>query len=260
MYSMSRAASSSRNRCETSGVTGTGADIGATTLISVSSLSPASTRSSCNRNAPSKGAGGHLYGCPRTPIRIVPPLNLDERHVAHSLGSGDRVVLEASCREARGRGDVVFGAERDDEDVGVVRAAVGRHVPSGGVDRRDPLLAELDARLGERAVRDADVRGVGAIEQDVELREAEGEAVVLVDQRDPNLAGERVSEAGAKAPARRTRLRERRRASSANPTLPVRTTSRDTRARRARGGGSRPTAAVAASGGSTRRASRPRRR
>ena len=75
MYSIPRAASSSRKRCETCGVTGTGADIGATTRISVCSRIPRSTSWSWSRNAPSNGAGGHLYGWPRTPIRIVPPLN-----------------------------------------------------------------------------------------------------------------------------------------------------------------------------------------
>ena len=64
-YSMSRAASSSRKRCETSGVTGTGADIGAMIRISVCSRMPRSTSWSWSRNAPSNGAGGHLYGWPR---------------------------------------------------------------------------------------------------------------------------------------------------------------------------------------------------
>ena len=99
-------------------------------------------------------------------------LELGQR-VAHPLGAGDRVVLEPALREARRRGDVVLGAERDDEDVGVVRASVGRHVAGGRVDRGDALLAELDARLRELAVRDPDVGRIRAAEEDVELREAE---------------------------------------------------------------------------------------
>ena len=53
--------------------------------------------------------------------------------VAHPLGAGDRVVLEAVLREAGDSVHVVLRAERDDEDVGVVGAAVGRDVPG----RRD---------------------------------------------------------------------------------------------------------------------------
>ena len=63
-----------------------------------------------------------------------------------------------------------------------------------GVDRGDPLLPELDARLGELAIGDPHRGCVLPAEDDVELREAEREAVVLVDQRDPNLVGERLGE------------------------------------------------------------------
>ena len=73
--SMSRAASSSRNRCETSSVTGTGFDIGARTRSVVRSRIPRSTSWSWRRKAPSNGAGGHLNGWPRIARRIVPPVN-----------------------------------------------------------------------------------------------------------------------------------------------------------------------------------------
>ena len=72
---------------------------------------------------------------------------------------------------------------------------LGRHVAGGRVDRGDALLAELDARLRELAVRDPDRGRIRTAEEDVELPEAEREGVVLVDQRDANLVGERVGEA-----------------------------------------------------------------
>ena len=115
--------------------------------------------------------------------------------VAHPLGARDRVVLVSALGESRRRGDVVVGAQRDHENVGVVRASVGRHVPGRWVDRRDALLAKLDSRLREVAVRNADCCGVLAAEEDVELREPERERVVPVDEGDANLAGERVGEA-----------------------------------------------------------------
>ena len=117
-----------------------------------------------------------------------------ERGVAHLLGSRDRVVLEAAGGEARSCCDVVLGAQGDDEDVGVVRASVGRDVSARGVDRGDALLAELDARLREPAVGDLHLGRVRMSEQDVELREPEREPVALVDQRHPDLVGNGLGE------------------------------------------------------------------
>ena len=115
-------------------------------------------------------------------------------HVAHALGSRDRVVLEAALLESwRGR-EVVVGPQRDDEDVGVVRALVGRHPSFLRVDRRHALLAELDSLFGDVAVGEQDVRRRLPTEQDVQLRESEAERVISVDKRDANLVGERVGE------------------------------------------------------------------
>src|SRR5207244_11986448 len=63
-----------------------------------------------------------------------------------------------------------------------------------GVGSGHALLAELDTRLRELAVVQPQRRRVGIAEDDVELREAEREAVVLVDQRDANLVGDGVGE------------------------------------------------------------------
>ena len=51
-------------------------------------------------------------------------LEVGER-VAQPLGAGERVVLVPALLEARGGGEVVVGAERHDDEVGVVGAGVG---------------------------------------------------------------------------------------------------------------------------------------
>ena len=122
MYSMSRAASSSRKRCETSGVTGTGAAIGAITRISVSLPDPSLDEVVVQQERALERRGRALVRLAEDAEQDRPAAEPGQRHVAHPLGSGDRVVLEATFREARSRGDVVVGTERDDEDVGVVRA------------------------------------------------------------------------------------------------------------------------------------------
>ena len=75
------------------------------------------------------------------------------------LGAGDRVELVAALGEPRRRVEVVVGAERDDQHVGLVDAGVGRHPPRLGVDRGDRLLQEAHAGLRDVAVRQPD--GVG---------------------------------------------------------------------------------------------------
>ena len=121
-YSIPRASSSSRKRCETSGVTGTGADIGA--IDRGSRLPPGSRARRAGRGAGTRPrtapAGTCTAGRGRRSGSSRP--RTQAARVAHPLGSGDRVVLEAALLEARRRGDVVLGAERDDEDVRVVRA------------------------------------------------------------------------------------------------------------------------------------------
>ena len=71
--SMPRSASPSRNICDTSPVTGTGRCMGNVDVISTESRMPRSVKSSCIRNAPSNGAGGHLNGAPSTDTRTLPP-------------------------------------------------------------------------------------------------------------------------------------------------------------------------------------------
>ncbi len=129
------------------------------------------------------------------------------QRVAQPLGAGDRVVLVAALGEAGRRGDVVLGAERDDEDVGVVLAAVGRDVARRGIDRRDRLLAELDAGLRDVAVEELRRRRLRPAEEDVELREPEREPVVAVDQRDAHLVRRAPPRDGSRARARRSRHR-----------------------------------------------------
>ena len=75
LSSMPRSASPSRNICATSPVTGTGRCMGKVDVNSTESRMPRSVKSSCMRNAPSNGAGGHLNGCPSTDTRTLPPPN-----------------------------------------------------------------------------------------------------------------------------------------------------------------------------------------
>ena len=182
--------------------------------------------------------GRALVGLAEDAQQDRPGPELLEPHIAHPLGSGDRVVLEATLREARSRGDVVVGTERDDEDVRVVRACVGRHVASRRIDRGYALLAELDARLRESAVGDPHLRGISATEEDVELREPEGEGVVLVDQRDAKLVAERSREPARELQPAESGPKDDDVLHPGNPTLRIRKPSRDTPAPRARAGGS----------------------
>jgi hypothetical protein len=115
---------------------------------------------------------------------------------AQPLRAGHRVELEAVVDEAGRAGRVVVGAESDDEDVGVVAARVGGDVARSRVDRRDPFPAELDARQGDVAVGEPDLVGGMPTEEHVQLREAEDEPVVLVDQRDANGARCRLRQPG----------------------------------------------------------------
>ena len=107
----------------------------------------------------------------------------------------------AAFDEAGGCGEVVVGAERDDEDVGVVGVLVGDHAAGGWVDGGDELLAEVDAGLVDGGVGGADVGAGLAAEHELELREAEDEGVVLVDEGDADLVAELLREAGGELEA-----------------------------------------------------------
>jgi hypothetical protein len=130
-----------------------------------------------------------------------PGVEFGER-VAHALGSRDGIELETALRKAWHRRHVVVGAQCNREHVRVVRAFARRHAPRLRIDRRHPLLAELDAVFGDVAVGEQHVGGRFPAEQDVELREPEAERVVLVDERDTHLVGERIGEPGRELQAR----------------------------------------------------------
>jgi hypothetical protein len=87
----------------------------------------------------------------------------------------DRVVLDPALFESGSCCKVVVRAQRDDEDVGVVRGCVRRHLSFLRVDRDHTFLAELDFLAGDVAVVQQDVRGRLPAEQDVQLRESETE-------------------------------------------------------------------------------------
>jgi hypothetical protein len=129
------------------------------------------------------------------------------QRLAHPLGTGERVVLRAALGEARGGVHVVVGAEGHHEEVGVVRAGVGRDPTGGGIDPGNRLLAELDAVLGDVAVGQPNVVGGLPTEHDIELREAEVEGVVTVQQRDAD--GVRAALGQPASPVRGRRSRRR---------------------------------------------------
>jgi hypothetical protein len=137
--------------------------------------------------------GRALEGVPEDPDEDRSRIEVGER-VTQSLGPRDRVILKAALLESWGCPDVVVGAERDCQDVCVVRALVGRHSSFLRLDRRHAFLAELDSRFGDLLVGEEDVGLRFPTEQDVQLRESEAERVISVEKRDANVVGERVGE------------------------------------------------------------------
>ena len=127
---------------------------------------------------------------------IARPCENVGQQLAQPLGAGDRVELVARLGEPRRGVEVVVGAERDDEDVGLVDAGVGRHASRLGIDRGDRLPQEAHAGLGDVAVREADRVGRRPPEHHVELRVPEDERVVLVDQRHVDVVAERLRQHG----------------------------------------------------------------
>ena len=166
---------------------------GITNEISQASRTPRAVSASSSSSAHSLGAGGHLNGAPQTPIDRAA---LRERRddLGQPLGAGHGVELVAALGEARRGVEVVVGAERDDEHVGLVDSRVGGHPPRLGIDRGDRLLQEPHAGLGDVAVGQPHRLGRRAPEHHVELREAEDERVALVDQRHLDVVAERLRE------------------------------------------------------------------
>ena len=110
--------------------------------------------------------------------------------------AGRRVELVLRLDQPGRRSEVVVGAERDHEDVGLVRAGVGRHMPRLGVDRRDLFPNEPHSGLDQVAVRQSHGVERRAPEHHVELRVAEDEGVALVDERHVGLVAERLRQPG----------------------------------------------------------------
>ena len=135
-----------------------------------------------------------LEGLTEDPDQDRPRVEVGQ-HVAHSLCPRDRVVLGPALLESgRGR-EVVFRPQSDGQDVGVVGTVVGRHSSFLRVDRRHPFLPELDSFLGNVAVAHQHVGCGLAAKQNVQLREAEAERVVPVDERHANVVRKRVGQA-----------------------------------------------------------------
>src|SRR3954469_9635768 len=116
------------------------------------------------------------------------------QHLTQPLSAGDGVELVAALGESGRRVEVVVGSEGDDEDIRLVGAPVRLHPPRFGIDRGDGLAQEADSGFVDVGVGQADLLGRRPAEHHVELRVAEDEGVVLVDQRDAGVAAERLGQ------------------------------------------------------------------
>ena len=89
---------------------------------------PRAVKWSCSIRTVSLGAGGHLKKLPSTPTIDGPRVErVDD--APRVLGAFGRVELDPAVAQAGRRVGVVVGAERDDQDVGVVCALVGDDLP-----------------------------------------------------------------------------------------------------------------------------------
>ena len=98
--------------------------------------------------------------------------------VAQALGAGERVVLKPALLESRRGRQVVVRAQRDREEVGVVRASSVITRRRSGSIARHGLLAELDPFLGDVAVVQEHVGRRLPAEQHIQFGEPEVERVV----------------------------------------------------------------------------------
>ena len=195
---------------DTSGEIGIGAGIGVTIWSVVASRRPRRVEEVVEHEAASYGAGGRLKKPPRTPITIDPPSEAGQE-VTQRCRAGGGVELVAALHEPRRALGSEVGPERDHEHVGVVGAAVGHDALPSGVDGDDGLLADVDVRVVDLGVAQADVVQRAAPDHDVELVEAEDERVVAVDQGDLDPVAEvvasRVLSSRPPKPAPRTTTR-----------------------------------------------------
>ena len=90
-------------------------------------------------------------------------------------------ALLADRAEPRPRVQVVVGAERYDQDVGLIYAAVRRRLPSLGVDRRDRLLDEPDSWPRLRPADESEHGGEGGEPVGPTSRRAENASEVEID-------------------------------------------------------------------------------
>ena len=110
--------------------------------------------------------------------------------------TGDRVEFILAQHHARCSGHVVVGPERDDEDIGLVHAFVGRHALGCRIDGSHRFAQQFYAGLGEVRIGMPDRRLSRPPEQQIELGETEDEAVGLVDEGDLDAVAQRLRERG----------------------------------------------------------------
>lgn len=132
---------------------------------------------------------------------MILPFVETRKNVAEARRAGDGIEFVAAFGEAGRCVEVVVGAERDNQVVGLKSPAVGGDAPLCGIDCRYCLLEEAHARLDEVAIGQPDrFRGRPA-EHHVEFRVSEGECVALVDQGDVGIVAERLGQKRAQLKA-----------------------------------------------------------
>ena len=145
------------------------------------------------QEAPLERSRRALERLPENGDKHPPAIEIGQR-VAKPLGARERVVLVPASLEARRGGHGTVGAERYDDEVGVVRACVGGYSPRRRINAGHRLLAELDGILRDVTVIELHLLGRLAAEHHLKLGKAEEEGIVAVEKRDPNRVRDRLGE------------------------------------------------------------------
>ena len=143
---MPRSANAATSAREVSGDGGTGVPNGRTSVIS-QSLADAPRGEVVVQHQRGFARRRRALERRRADADDGPALRERGKHLAQPLGAGNGVELVAAFGEARRGVEVVVGAERDDQEVGLVGSAVGGDAPRFGIDRGDRLLHKAHARF-----------------------------------------------------------------------------------------------------------------
>ena len=120
------------------------------------------------------------------------------KHLRQSRRAGKGIELVPCLGEPRRGIQVVIRAERQYQDVSLMHGPVGRHAARFWIDCRDRLLQKPHSRLRDLTVREPNSVERRAPEHHVQLRVAEHERVVLVDQGHVHPVAQRLGQHGRK--------------------------------------------------------------